>query len=128
MVGFITTLYILIASNYYNTALIISDNFNIAYRQSHIPTTLATPIVRKSASAEILSPTIEDEIDSFVASDVENIHNDSSETLNLIGSACKYIKYKKIKDILLWDIKNDVSEFLQNDIKQKLNLLNKEEY
>ena len=96
--GFITTLYLLIASNYYNTALIISDNFNIAYRQSHIPTTMATPIVRKSASAEILSPTIEDEIDSFVASDVENIHNDSSETLNLIGGACKYINvFRDIK-------------------------------
>ena len=58
---------------------------------------MATPIVRKSASAEILSP-IEDEIDSFVASDVENIHNDSSETLNLIGSACEYINvFRDIK-------------------------------
>ena len=56
---------------------------------------MATPILGKSASAEILSPTIEDEIDSFVASDVENIDNDSSKTLNLIGSAYKYIKYKK---------------------------------
>ena len=73
----------------------LADNFNIAYRQSHIPTTMATPILGKSASAEILSPTIEDEIDSFVASDVENIDNDSSKTLNLIGSAYKYIKYKK---------------------------------
>ena len=65
----------------------LADNFNIAYRQSHIPTTMATPIVGKIASAEILSPTIEDEIDLFVASDLENIDNDSSETLDLISSA-----------------------------------------
>ena len=38
----------------------LADSFNIAYRQYHIPTTMATPIVRKSASAEILSPTVED--------------------------------------------------------------------
>ena len=48
---------------------------------------MATPIVGKIASAEILSPTIEDEIDLFVASNLENIDNDSSETLDLISSA-----------------------------------------
>ena len=58
---------------------------------------MATPIVGKIASAEILSPTIEDEIDLFVASDLENIDNDSSETLNLIRGACKYISTKKLK-------------------------------
>ena len=74
------------------------------------------------------SPTVEDEIDSFVTSDVGNNDNDSSETLDLIDSAYKNIKYKKIKDILLRDIKNDVSEFIENEIKQKLDLHNKEEY
>ena len=49
-------------------------------------------------------------------------------TLDLIDSAYKNIKYKKIKDILLRDIKNDVSEFIENEIKQKLDLHNKEEY
>ena len=63
------------------------DNFYIADSQPHIPTTMATPIIEKSASSEILSPTVEDEIDSFVTSDVENNDNDSSETLDLINSA-----------------------------------------
>ena len=60
------------------------DNFNIADSRPHILTTMATPIV-------------ENEIDSFVTIDVENNDNDSSETLNLIDSAYKNIKFKKIK-------------------------------
>ena len=48
------------------------DNFNIADSQPHIPTTMSTPIIEKSTSAEVLSPTVEDEIDSLVTSDVEN--------------------------------------------------------
>ena len=90
------------------------DNFNRADSQTHIPATMAIPIIEKSTSAQILSPTVEDEIDSFVTSDVENNYNNSSETLNLIGSAYKNIKYKNSRDILLRDIKNDVSEFIQN--------------
>ena len=105
----------------------LADNSYIADSQPHIPTTMATPIIEKSASSEILSPTVEDEIDSFVTSDVDNNDNDSSETLDLIDSAYKNIKYKKIKDILLRDIKNGVSEFIENEIKQKLDLHNKEE-
>ena len=105
----------------------LTDNSYIADSQPHIPTTMATPIIEKSAASEILSPTVEDEIDSFVTSDVENNDNDSSETLDLIDSAYKNIKYKKIKDILLRDIKNGVSEFIENEIKQKLDPHNKEE-
>ena len=75
----------------------LMDNFNIANSQSHIPATMATPIIEKRASAEILSPTVEYEIDSFVTSDVENNDSDSSETLGLIDSAYKNIKYKKVK-------------------------------
>ena len=37
------------------------DNSYIADSQSHIPTTVATSIFEKSASAKILSPTVEDE-------------------------------------------------------------------
>ena len=59
------------------------DNFNIADSQPHIP---KFHIIEKGTSAEILSPTVEDEIDSFVTSDVENNDNDSSETLNLTDS------------------------------------------
>ena len=75
----------------------LMDNFNIADSQSHIPATMATPIIEKRASAEILSPTVEYEIDSFVTSDVENNDSDSSETLGLIDSAYKNIKNKKVK-------------------------------
>ena len=42
------------------------NNFNIADSQPHIPTSMTTPIILKSACAEILSPIVEDEIDSFV--------------------------------------------------------------
>ena len=104
------------------------DYINIADFQRQIPTIMATPIMEKSTSAEILSYTAEDEIDSFVTSDVENNDNDCTETLDLINSAYKNIKYKKIKDMLLRDIKNDLSEFIQNEVKQILNLHNKEEY
>ena len=81
------------------------DNFYIADSRPHIPTTKATTIIEKRASSDILSPTVEDEIESFVTSNVENNDNDSSETLDLIDSAYKNIKYKKIKDILLRDKK-----------------------
>ena len=53
---------------------------------------MATPIIEKNTSLEILSPTIEDGIDSFVTSDVENNNHDCSDTLDLIDSACKIIK------------------------------------
>ena len=43
---------------------------------------MATPVI-----AEILSPTVEVEIDCFVTSDVTNNGNDCSETLDLIDSA-----------------------------------------
>ena len=56
------------------------DSFNIADSQPHFPTTVATPMIEKSASAEILSPTVEDEIDSFITSDVEN--NDQRKISN----------------------------------------------
>ena len=56
---------------------------------------MATTIIGKSASSEILPPTVQDEIDSFVTSDVDNNDNDSSETLDLIESAYKNIQYKK---------------------------------
>ena len=58
--------------------------------------------MKKSISAEIVPPAAVNKIDSFVTSDVENN----------IDSA-----YKKIKDILLWNIRNDVSGFIQNEIK-----------
>ena len=35
---------------------------------------------------------------------------------------------KKIKDVLLPEIKNDISDFIQNEVKQNLSLHNQEEY
>ena len=63
----------------------------------HIPRIRATPIIEKSTTVETLSFTVEDEIDCFVTSDVGNYNNDCSGTLDLIDSACKNIKYKKLK-------------------------------
>ena len=49
----------------------LTDNSYIADSQPHIPRTMTTTIIEKSTSSEILSPTVEDEIDSFVTSDDE---------------------------------------------------------
>ena len=72
----------------------------------------------KKPSLEIRSPTVENEIDSFVTTDVENNDNGCSETLDLINGAYKNIKYKK----------RHLIEFMQNEIEQKLYLHNKGEY
>ena len=48
----------------------LTDNSYIADSQPHIPRTMTTTIIEKSTSSEILSPTVEDKIDSFVTSDV----------------------------------------------------------
>ena len=69
------------------SSYILIGNINIAYSQPHIQTLMATPIIGKSTSVKILSPTFEDEIDSFFTSDVHSNDNDCSETLDLIDSA-----------------------------------------
>ena len=61
------------------------DNINIEDSQPHITTIMGTPII-----AESLSLIAEDEIDSFVTSDVENNDKDCSETLEVIDK--KYIQ------------------------------------
>ena len=58
---------------------------------------MATPVIAKSASAELLLPAVEDEVKSFLTSDAENNENNCSETLDLIDSAYKNIEYKKLK-------------------------------
>ena len=103
------------------------DN-NIIDSEPHIPTIMATPLVETSSFTDIPSPSIEDQINSFVLSDTENDNNNSLETLEVIDNAYKYAKYKKIKDVLLPDIKNDIRDFIQNEVKQKINLHNQEEY
>ena len=105
----------------------LSEN-NTADSEPHIPTIMATLLVETSLFTHIPSPSIEDQINSFVSSDTENDNNNSLETLEVIDNAYKYAKYKKIKDILLADIKNDIKDFIQNEVKQKINLHNQEEY
>ena len=94
--------------------------------EPHIPTIMATLLVETSSSTDILSPSFEDQINSFVSSDTENDNNNSLETLEVINNAYKYVKYKKNKDVLLPDIKNDIRDFIQNEVKQKINLHNQE--
>ena len=102
----------------------LSEN-NITDSEPHIPTIMATPLVETSSFTDIPSPNIEDQINSFVSSDTENDNNNSLETLDVIDNACKYVKYKKIKDVFLPDIKNDLRDFIQNEVKQ-INLHNQE--
>ena len=80
------------------------DN-NIIDSQPLIQTIVATPLVETSSFNDILFLSVEDQIDSFVSSPIENDNNNSLETPDLIDNAYKYIKYKQIKDILLPEIK-----------------------
>ena len=105
----------------------LSDN-NITDSESHIPTIAANPLVETSSFTDILSPSVEEQINSFVSSDTEHDNNNSLETLKVIDNAYKYAKYKKIKDVLLPEIKNDINDFIQNEVRQKLSLHNQEEY
>ena len=105
----------------------VTDN-NIADSEPHIPTVMATPLVETSSFTNILSPSVKDQINSFVSSDSENDYNNLLETLEVIDNAYKYVKYKKIKDDLLPEIKNAIRNFIQNEVKQKTNLHNHEEY
>ena len=68
---------------------------------------MATLLVETSSSTDILSPSFEDQINSFVSSDTENDNNNSLKTLEVIDNAYKHAKYKKIKHVLLPEIKND---------------------
>ena len=49
-----------------------------------------------------------DQIDSFISSDTEPNATEFSDTLDVIDNAYENIKYQKIKDIFLKDIKKDV--------------------
>ena len=71
------------------------DNINIADSHPHIPKIMPNSIIEKSTSAHILSPTVEDEIDSFVMSNVEN--NDNDYLLTLLTMHTKILNTKKLK-------------------------------
>ena len=54
--------------------LFLGDN-NTTDPEPHIPTIMATPLVETSLFTNILSPSVEDQINSFVSSDTENDNN-----------------------------------------------------
>ena len=96
----------------------LSDNC-ITDSEPHISTIMATPLVETSSFTDILSPGVDDKSNSFVSSDTENDNNNSLETLEVIDNTYKYAKHKKIIDVLLLEIKNDIRDFIENEVKQK---------
>ena len=71
----------------------------------------------------------DDQIDIlFVSSDIKNDNNKSLQTLDVIDNAYRHVKYKKIKDILLPEIKNDISDFIQSEVKEDIHFHSQEEY
>ena len=101
---------------------------NIIDSERHISTIIATSLVETSSFTDILSPSVKDQINSFVSSDSENDNNNSLETLEVIDNAYEYVKYEKVKGVLLHEIKNDIRDFIQNEVKQKINLHNQKMY
>ena len=89
---------------------------------------MAIPLVETSSFTDILYPSVENQINSIVSSVIENDNNNSLETLGEIDNAYKYVTYKEIKEILLTEINNDICDFTQNEVKQKINLHHQEEY
>ena len=85
--------------------------------EPHIPTIMTTPVVETSSLNDILFASFEDQIDSFVSSDTEDDNNNSLETLEVIDNVYKYAKYKKNKDVLQPEIKKDISNFMQIEVK-----------
>ena len=68
------------------------------------------------------------QIDSFISSDTEYDSTKFSDTLDVLDNTFKNTKYQKIKDVLLQDIKKDVCNLIQNEIRQKINLYSQNEH
>ena len=51
-----------------------------------------------------------------------------SDILEVLDNTFKNVKYQKIKDILLEDIKKDVCDLIQNEISQKITLYSQDEH
>ena len=71
---------------------------------------------------------VQDQIDSFISSDTEPDATEFSDTLDVFDNTFKNVKYQKIKDILLEDIKKDMCDLIQNEIRQKINLYSQDEH
>ena len=71
---------------------------------------------------------VPDQIDSSISSDTEPDATEFSDTLDVFDNKFKNVKCQKIKDILLEDIKKDMWDLIQNEIRQKINLYSQEEH
>ena len=106
-------------SNNRNSYYLIDDSTDVTDSQFSILTITNTPIVEKNVNLDNSLNSVPDQIDSFISSDTEPDATDFSY---------KNIKYQKIKDILLKDIKKDMCDFMQNEIRQKINLYSLDEH
>ena len=115
-------------SNNRNSYYLINDSTDATDSQPPILTITNTPIVEKNVNVDNSLNSVPDQIDSFISSDTEPDATEFSDTSDVIDNAYKNIKYQKIKDILLKDIKKDVCDFIQNEIRQKINLYSQDEH
>ena len=115
-------------SNNRNSYYLIDDSTDIADSQPPILTITNTPIVEKNANLDNNLNSVPDQIDSFISSDTETDATEFSVTLDVFDNTFKNVKYQNIKDILLEDIKKDVCDLIQNEIRQKINLYSRDEH
>ena len=106
-------------SNNRNSYYLIDDSTDVTDSQTPILAITNTPIVEKNVNLDNSLNSVPDQIDSFISSDTEPDATDFSY---------KNIKYQKIKDILLKDMKKDMRDFMQNEIRQKINLYSLDEH
>ena len=102
-----------------NSYYLIDDSTDITDSQPAILTIANTPIVEKNVDLDNNLNSVPHQIDSFISSDTEPDATEFSDTLDVLDNTFKNVKYQKIKDILLEDIKKDVCDLIQNEIRQK---------
>ena len=115
-------------SNNRNSHYLIDDSVDITDSQPPILTITNTPIVEKNANLDSNLNSVPDQIDSFISSDTEPDATEFSDILDVFDNTFKNVKYQKIKDILLEDIKKDMCDLIQNEIRQKINLYSQDEH
>ena len=64
-------------------------------------------------------PTVKDQTNYFVSRDTKPQDIGFSGSFNTIDSTYSNVQYKKVKDVLLRDIKNKICNFVQNKINKK---------
>ena len=115
-------------SNNRNSYYLIDDSTGITDSQTAVLTIANTQIVEKNVDLDNNLKSVLDQIDSFISSDTDPDATEFSETLDVFDNTFKNVKYQKIKDILLEDIKKDVCALTQNEIRQKINLYSQDKH